>query len=169
MIKYCKGRLAVAERKLGDGRWVFAVDGLVKEYNSRIIPGTGDVRRSDVSKMNYLELLEKLYKSGEPTALMNMSVSGQSSLAPFVWKYDVGDKVLLARKVSSEISASKRFFEKEAVRGAYGPKVYEIEARKTKLNSKLFLCATYALVGLPGQLFYQTDLIEASYLRRGRR
>ena len=62
MIRWVKESLSTAERAVGDGRWVVHLQGLVSEYNSRVIPGT-DVVRKDVNENNYVTLLEKKYKS----------------------------------------------------------------------------------------------------------
>jgi hypothetical protein len=160
MIRWVKESLSTAERAVGDGRWVVNLQGLVSEYNSRVIPGT-DVVRKDVNKNNYVRLLEKKYKSDSPTSLMNLAnLPENSSLARFVWKFKVGDAVLLARRVSDDLK--KRIFDKASVVGTYSPKVYRVSGRHTKLNSGLFLCALYSLEGLPGK-YYQTDLSAASF------
>jgi hypothetical protein len=63
--------------------------------------------------------------------------------------------VLLARRVTEELKG--RIFDKPSIRGSWGPKVYKISGRHTKLNSKLFLCAVYSLEGAVGK-YYQSDL-----------
>jgi hypothetical protein len=173
MIRWVKECLSTAERSAGDGRWVVNLEGLVAEYNSRVIPGTGGVVRKDVTKNNYVQLLEAKYKSTSATSLMNMAnLPENSSLAKFVWKYKVGDAVLLARRVSEDLK--KRIFDKASVVGNYAPQVYRVAGRHTKMNSGLFLCAVYSLEGLPGK-YYQTDLSPALFepprtrLRRRRR
>ena len=172
MIKFVKESLSTAERAAGDGRWVSNLKNVVTQYNSRVIPGT-DVVRKDVNKNNYVQLLDAKYKSTSATSLMNMAnLPENSSLAKFVWKYQVGDAVLLARKVSEDLK--KRIFDKGSVVGNYAPQVYRVAGRHTKMNSGLFLCAVYSLEGLPGK-YYQTDLSPALFepprtrLRRRRR
>jgi hypothetical protein len=174
MIKFVKESLSTAERAVGDGRWVSNLKNVVTQYNSRVIPGT-DMVRKDVNKNNYVQLLDAKYKSTSATSLMNMAnLPENSSLAKFVWKYQVGDAVLLARKVSEDLK--KRIFDKGSVVGNYAPQVYRVSGRHTKLNSGLFLCPVYSLEGLPGK-YYQSDLSAALFeppllqtrLRRRRR
>jgi hypothetical protein len=164
MIRFVKERLSIAMRANGDGRWVVHVPSLVRDYNNQIVKGSGNVKRKDVNKNNYLDMLEKVYKSTSPSLLFNMgSVPEQSSLSKFIWKYQVGDSVMLARRVSEDVKGrGDAYFEKPSVKGTFGPKVYKIAGRHTKMNSGLFLCAVYSLRGVPGK-YYQTDLSPALF------
>ena len=170
MIRFVKERLSIAERANGDGRWVIHVPDLIKDYNNQIIKDSGNVRRKSVNKHNYLDLLEKVHKSSSPSLLFNMGdVPEQSALSKFIWKYQVGDKVLMSRKDSGALKGdSSLYFEKPSVKGTFGPKVYEIAGRHTKTNSKLFLCAVYSLKGLPGK-YYQTGLSPALFEKKDER
>lgn len=174
MIRFLKERLSIAERANGDGRWVQHLPDVLRDYNDSLIRGT-DVRRRDVDQNNYLDLLGKLRHTSEPSILMNMaeSLRQPTALARFLWRYSVGDKVLLARRVDYALK-DRQYFEKPSVVGAYGPVVYTITACRTKLNASYFLCPVYALTPLARSgtdpqpltgLFYESELSPATFAR----
>lgn len=162
MIRFLKQRLSIAERANGDGRWAALLPGICKDYNNALVRGT-DVRRRDVNQDNYLQLLEKLHRTTEPSLLFNMAETFRypSGLSRFLWRYAVGDKVLLARRVDYDLRG-RNYFEKPSVAGTYGPKVYTVTECRTKLNADLFLCPVYALSPLTG-LFYESELSPALF------
>jgi len=163
MIRFLKQRLAIAERANGDGRWVVHLPGILKDYNSWRIKGT-DVRRGDVNQDNYLTLLGKLRRTSEPSMLFNMAETfrAPTALAKFLWRYAVGDKVLLARRVDYALK-DRTYFEKPSVSGTYGPTVYTVSACRTKLNADLFLCPVYALAPNLTGWFYESELSPALF------
>lgn len=163
MIRFLKERLSIAERANGDGRWAVHLPGILRDYNNALIKGT-DVRRRDVDQNNYLELLGKLYRSEEPSMLINMTEAyrAPSSLARYLWRYKIGDRVLLARRVDYALKG-KHYFEKPSVSGSFGPKVYTVTACRTKLNADLFICPVYALDGGLTGLFYESELTPALF------
>jgi hypothetical protein len=171
MIRFLKERLSLALRANGDGRWVHLVPGICREYNHQLIRGT-TVRRSQVDQFNYLRLLEQLYRSPEPTMRFNMAETFRypSRLSRFLWKYKVGDRVLLARRVDYQLKG-KHTFEKPSVTGSFGPTVYVVTSCTTKKNWQLFLCPVYTLsrrsdgVALTGK-FYEVELAPADFASR---
>jgi len=170
MIRFLKRRLAIAEKANGgDGRWVDHLPKILLDYNRKTIAGT-KVRRSSVNQNNYLTLAGQLYNSTDPTMLFNMAESfrAPSGLARLLWRYAVGDKVLLSRRVDYDIK-DKGYFEKPSVVGTFGPKVYTVTACRTKLSGDLFLCPVYELSDLTG-VFYESELSPALFADRdGRR
>lgn len=165
MIRFLKQRLSIAERANGDGRWAVHLPGILADYNRSLIKGT-DVRRADVNQDNYLRLVGKLYRSTEPSMLFNMAETFRhpSALARYLWRYSVGDKVLLARRVDYDLRG-KTYFEKPSVAGTFGPKVYTVTECRTKLNSAFFLCPVYSLSSLTG-LYYESELSPALFAEK---
>ena len=163
MIRYLKEHLAIAERANGDGKWATHLPGILKAYNNSLIKGT-NVRRGDVDQNNYLTLLGKLRRTTEPTMIFNMTESFRypSALAGYIWRYKVGDKVTLARRVDFQLK-DRHYFEKASVKGTYGPSIYTITACKTKLNGDYFLCGVYSLDKIPNVLFYESELSPALF------
>jgi hypothetical protein len=162
MIRFLKERLSIAERANGDGRWAVHLPGILSDHNAQLIKGTR-IRRNSVDQNNYLSLVGKLYKSTEPSMLFNMAepFRAPSKLARFLWRYAVGDKVMLARRVDYDLK-KKSYFEKPSVKGAFGPKVYTVTACRVKMNSAFFLNPVYELSTLTG-LYYQTELSPALF------
>jgi hypothetical protein len=150
-------------RANGNNRWVDLVPKLERHYNSQNVSGTS-VRRSHVNQHNYLELLEQLFKTDDPTALFNLSSTDSypPPIAKMVWRYDVGDKVILARR-SDYALKDRHYFEKASVVGAYGPEVRTVVRRVAKHSGKLFVCPVYELSGLEGTFFYDSELRRALF------
>lgn len=137
-MRTIKQFLAQSERAHGDGRWLDRLPGIVKHYNEQFIAGT-NVRRKDVSKENYLEVMNLIHHSRESAILFNIAegLRYPSHFAKYIWKFFPGDRVLLARRVEAKLK--KKIFEKPSVEGSFGPKVYVIESSLTKINWKLFI------------------------------
>jgi hypothetical protein len=169
MIHFLKTRLSLAERANDhDGVWAKFLPGICEEHNNELIQGT-KVLRSSVNQNNYLSLVGKKYKMNattDPSLLFNMSDAfrSPSRLARFLWRFKVGDQVLLARKVSYELKKDEGYshFEKPSVVGNFGPKVYTIKACRTKFSGDLYLVPVYELATLTG-LFYESELSPALF------
>jgi hypothetical protein len=165
MIRFLKERLSTAERANGDGRWVPHLEGVLLDYNRKLIAGT-KIRRNSVNQDNYLSLVGQLSGADEPSMLFNMAETfrAPSGLARFLWRHAVGDPVLLARRVDYDLK-KRNYFEKASVKGTFGPTVYKVKACRTKLSGDLFICPVYELHGLTG-LYYESELSPANYARR---
>jgi hypothetical protein len=162
-IQYAKRQLSQMMLANGNHLWVRLVPALMAEYNDRLIPGTS-IRRRDVNQHNYLRLLSELYKSTDPTALFNISSSNTypSPLERLIWRFEVGQKVTLARRVDYSIS-KRSTFEKPSVAGVFGSKIYTITDRAAKNNWRLFICPVYALSDMPGSWYYESEIREALF------
>lgn len=162
-IGHCKNWLSQAMRANGDKRWVHLLPRFVADHNAGFVTGT-DVVRSTVNQHNYVGLLAKMFKTESPTLLFN--VSGMEDLpgplAKLVWRHEVGDKVLLARRSDFSLKG-KNSFEKVSVVGAYGPEVHTVARRMAKNNAKLFVTPVYGLAKLPGTWFYENELKPALF------
>ena len=149
-------------RATGTKRWVDAAKVVVSDYNSQLIPNT-QIVRSSVSKQNYMSLLEELFKTDEPTGLMNIANQSTfpSPIAKLLFRYSVGDWVLLARRADYTLK-DKSVFEKPSERGSFGPREYQIIDRRIKQSANYFITPVYALTskqtGRLSSYFYDTEV-----------
>jgi hypothetical protein len=168
MIRFLKTRLstALAFNEKGDNDWLQHLPGILEDYNERFINGT-TIRRRDASKKNYLEILAQKMGGGgvaDPEAYFNVSVLGNFTpeMSDRIFKYKVGDRVMLATYVDYSNKPARGAFEKKSVTGSFGKKVYSVRRQLLKSNAKFFLSKVYELEGLRG-LFYETELIPALF------
>jgi hypothetical protein len=158
LLRYCKERLSMAMKAHpGEKDWTRFISKIVANYNSKQIPGTTIVRNS-VNKDNYLELLEQLYRTKAPTMLFNLSSSANFTpkTSKMLWKFSVGDRVLVERKQNYKEKNSA--FLKTSVHGAYAPTAHVIEGLFLKSNGVLFLTPVYKLKDVKGY-FYENSLL----------
>ena len=147
-------------------KWVELLPSFLKHHNSQKVRDT-DVVRSSVSQYNYVGLLSQLFKTSNPTAMSNISSSEHypPEIAGLVWRFELGDKVLLARKADYSLKGAKNYFEKVSTRGSFGPRVHVVSRRMGKNNADLFITPVYQLEALPGTWFYEQELRLAVFAR----
>lgn len=171
MIRFLKSRLSLA-LQLGypkDLVWIDKIEGILADYNAGFIKGT-DIPRDSVTKENFFSLLEKLTKSSDPTMLFNLSSSHNFSpwLQGKLWKYKIGDKVLVAREADYEAKGQQTTkggsFFKRSVEGSWAPPVRTVTDLWLK-DSKYFLNPCYQVSGLNGK-FYQSELLPALFAEK---
>jgi hypothetical protein len=158
MISFLKRRLSVAMAANPDvNDWSVFVRGIVDEYNARKIRGT-TIKRSSVGKDNYMDLLEELYRSEEPSLLLNIASGANFTPATRrkLWRYSVGDRVLLRRELDYHIKKSA--FDKPTVLGSYAPRTRLVQRLLLKSNANLFLTPVYGLSRIK-EYFYEKDLV----------
>ena len=147
-----------------DLNWIQYVDGITGDYNAELVKGTG-FRRRDVDAKNYMQFLQELYGAPDPSVLTNLARTSNfhPDLKRKLWKYQEGDKVLVARSANYELGQRKgSSFEKSSSVGSFGPKVYAVERQEMKNHANLFYCLVYKLVGLD-TLMYERDLKPAHF------
>lgn len=163
MIRFMKERLSLALKfhsrdvKLKDRyNWTRHVNPILEDYNSKFVTGT-DIKRSSVNETNYFRVLEDRWKIKDAPTMMSLLTQNSipKPLSDKIFKYDIGDKVLLSRDANYNLKQSK--FTKRSVTGSFGPDPYIIIARKLKNTRNLFLTPVYGLKQLSG-LFYETEL-----------
>jgi hypothetical protein len=158
MIGYVKTHLSMAMKAHpGEKNWTRFLEGIVKYYNSQHVTGT-NVIRSSVNKENYMKLLEQLYNSKEPTLMFNVATSRNflPKTQRMLWKYAVGDVVLLYRKSNYKLKQS--IFSKNSVLGAFDDTTPRtIKSLYLKANGLLFLTPVYRLAGL-NDYYYESEL-----------
>lgn len=164
-IRFMKDRLAIAlaANAKGDNRWIDAIPVITAYYNDAFVTGT-KIRRRDVTKENYLDLLEEKWGVKDATLLMNSRVAKSFSPALYkkLFKFSPGEKVLLSRSANYLTKAKEGAFFKKSVHGSYGSQVFEIIEGVLKSSSKFFYTPCYRLSNLQG-LFYETELIPALF------
>ena len=153
-------------RANGNNKWVDLLPGFLKHHNAQKVTGT-EVVRNTVNQFNYVGLLSQLFKSSAPTLMSNISGSENlpDELASLVWKYDIGAKVLLARRVDYSLKSRKNTFDKVSVIGSFGPEVHVVSRRMGKNNANLFITPVYELEKLPGTWFYEQEVRLADFAR----
>jgi hypothetical protein len=163
MIAFCKRRFSLAASLSKDHVWIDKIDGILAEYNSQNIPGT-DIPRDSVTKENFMSLLEKLRNSKDPTMFHHLSTSHNFSpnLQAKLWKYKLGQRVLVAREADYEAEGQKsNSFFKRSVDGSWAPTVRTVTDLWMK-DSRYRLTPTYAVSGLVGK-FYESELLGISF------
>ena len=159
-IRRMKESLSLA-LKFGRQNWVDLVPTIVARWNRLLVKGTS-IRREQVDKSNYWEVLAQRYGAKDPTPLTNTSVMSEFSpqLAAKLFRHKVGAKVMLSKDANFKLKTGA--FDKKSVAGAFGPGVFVVKRQMLKSNSKLFLSPVYELEGLPGK-YYATELIPATF------
>lgn len=174
MIRFVKRRLTAAllVRK-GDTkrrrRWLDLLDSITDEYNNKRIKHTS-FRRKDVDTSNQFEFLDQLLRTTDSSMRLNTAVINSiggwpGPAADKLYRYRVGERVLLRRKTdyseekgAVEARLSKKFFLKPSEKGAFSEKVYTVRRRFLKgSRTGIALLPAYKLVGKPGS-FYEDEL-----------
>ena len=128
-------------------KWTDILQNCVDAWNDGLLPGTG-MKRKHVNKSNYLEVLSRMHGVEDFTPFFNVAATDNlhPELAAHYFRYAVGDKVLLARKVDyAKEEKDKAFFEKPSVVGSFSKTIFVITARKLKSDRKLRLLAVYKI------------------------
>jgi hypothetical protein len=164
-IRYCKERFSVLlASDPEDKSWVKHVKTVQDDYNGRYVTGCKGLKRKDVNKRNYLQALRCLYRLEDPTIQFSVSDSANYSerLAAKLFRYNIGDRVILARRSAYVKGERATRFEKPSVKGRFGPTTYLIVGRRMKHNKDFFVSATYRLSGLDG-LWYDQEIRKVDY------
>jgi hypothetical protein len=168
-IKYCKEHFSIGlASNPGNFNWTRFITPTLDRFNSQKIPGT-DMKRKDVSKTNYMRLVSTLFNVEDPDVVTNIASS--SNLSPRVqkalFKFKVGDLVVVLRKSQYVKGEKKTTFEKPTTKGYFGSKTYKVVKLILKSNWKLSLVPVYALSSLHGSplqgYFYSAELRKVGY------
>lgn len=165
MIRFLKERLSIAlkanaldgdKNKSFKFNWIQFVPDIVQTYNREKVTGT-NIKRVDVDHQNFWDVLKQKWKAKEPLTLMSLLTETKMPrpISDAVFKYDQGQKVMLARDANYKLKESK--FKKRSVTGSFGPEIYTISNRRLKSSMNLFLTPVYSLKELSG-LFYESEL-----------
>jgi hypothetical protein len=177
-IHFLKTRLSLAlnNNPRGDNNWVRHLPGILADYNAQFVRGT-KIRRRDVTRANYMEVIRQQLGGGDPVAAANLGMAG-GNFSPHVdralWKYPVGSRVLVAKKSTHAEreggkGGKKGTHYKTSVDGTYSFRSYKVAKHVLKHNWKQFLIPMYRLEGLRTSIFYEQDLIPALFSETGPR
>ena len=163
-IGFVKTKLsqALLSREMPTKDWIQFVDAIVGEYNRQKIEGTAYSRQS-VGVDNFQHFLQQKFKTQDPEA----NFVG-FKIGPFankhwnraIFRFTVGEKVLLARRANWKDSDSKSGpFTKHSTVGGFGPKLYTVSGRQLRQTKDLKYVAVYGLEELGRSLhFYDAEL-----------
>jgi len=172
-IGFVKKKLSQALLAKGGKNWTPYVEPLQREYNREKIEGTS-YRRQAVCRSNFLHFLSQLLNIKDPELHFNSFKAG-----PFVtekwnlkiFKFKIGQKVLLARKANwKEREEKSTAFTKASVVGGYSSKLFTISGRQLRRSKKTnppTLVAVYSLQEMgPSLHFYQSELKSAAVAKK---
>ena len=176
MIGKIKTNLSAAialEKSSGRGRglrWLSYLPGIVAHYNAKLIKGT-DIPRNLADPEDYMAIVAKRYRTDDPSLIQNSMVARKFSTltGDRIFKYRVGDPVLVARAAGAAAAASsaeeKSTFFKRSVSGSYGARVHRVSDRFLKATSKLIMLPVYRLQDSDG-LFYEHEIKRAYFAEK---
>lgn len=143
--------------------WDGFVESLCAEYNKQKVAGTS-YRRQAVSRKNFDHFMGQMLGEPEPQLLYNGFAAGpfgHKSWNRKIFKYDLGDKVLVARKANWKFSEEKlKSFDKPTVRGSFGVSSYTVSGRQLRIDkSRKRFVPVYSLLEFGSGLnFYTNEL-----------
>jgi len=168
-IGFMKTKLSQALAQKGGKNWINFVKPIVDEYNREKIDGTS-YRRQAVNRQNFSHFLSQLMKTSEPELEFNSFKAGPFANHDWnrkIFKYNLGQKVLLARRANWKDSAEKlKTFTKISSEGGFGQTVYTVTGRQLRHSkgSKSYV-PVYSLGELgPSLHFYTNELKPAPLL-----
>jgi hypothetical protein len=183
-IYYIKKQIGMRIAATGNKRWIGGVlEKIVENYNEQKVPNTTFTRNS-ITRQNTQKILAQKYKMKYPSLLFNSATLYGTDLKNKKWKknifrFNIGDKVLIAKKVYLKDELKKRYqkkddddgpykpyarskyltnaqFLKPSLTGSYSDRVYTIKSRYLKSNLNFFWAILYRLEELPKLQFYQS-------------
>ena len=162
-ISFVKTKLSQALEYKKSKRWIDFVEPLCKEYNKEKIENTNFSRQA-VNRDNFDQLLSQLFKTKNPDLVFNSFKAGpfeQPYWNKIAFKFDLGDKVLLARKANwKETHEKLKTFDKISKIGGFGPTSFTISGRQLRrTKDRKHFVACYSLAEMGTSLhFYQDEL-----------
>lgn len=157
-----KNRLSAALKFRSSKRWIDFVPGLVKEYNTTKIEGTS-YRRQAVTKDNFDHFLTQLLGTDQPELLFNAGVVSRfqtESWNRLVFRFRLGQKVLLSKRAEWKAKHKYHAFTKYSVEGGYSEKPYTVSGMQLRMTKGLKdMVAVYSLAEYgPTMHFYEPEL-----------
>ena len=168
-IGFVKTKLSQAlEQEEGGGgkKWETYISDLCSEYNKQKVEGTS-YRRQAISKSNFDHFMGQLLDVKDPALLYNGFAAGpfeRKSWNRAIFKFDLGDKVLVARAANWKFPTEKLgSFGKATVRGSFGTAPYTVTGRQLRSDkSRKNLVAVYSLEEFGPNLHFYTKELRAA-------
>ena len=137
-IRFMKTSLSKMLTLRKSKKWIQFVEPIVKAYNEEKIAGTS-YRRNRITKENFLDFAGQVLKMKDPELAFNSCRVGpfaQESINKQIFKFKVGDKVLLA--VEADWKNKRSGFYKKSVGGSFatsseGRKRFTVSGRQLKV------------------------------------
>lgn len=170
-IRWFKAAASAAARRATEqdapphirNNWVRIIPAYLKHLNSKLSKGSRTLRRMDVTRKNFPDLLRERYGTSD-VGHLNASIS-QSNFTPRMsdklFKFRLGQKVLVDRRATTEISdKNKSAWTKNSMQGAFGATVYTVKKRALRSSAKLTLIPVYQVdKGLSRIWLYEKELV----------
>ena len=162
-IGFVKTKLSQALQHNKSKRWIDFVEPLCKEYNKEKVENTTYSRQA-VSNANFDHFLSQIFKTKNPDLIFNSFKAGpfeQPEWNKIAFKFDLGDKVLLARRANwKETNEKLKTFDKISKIGGFGPTSFTISGRQLRsTKDRKHFVACYSLTEMgPSMHFYQDEL-----------
>lgn len=180
-IRMIKTALAMKIAASDNKTWVGPIlSNVVKNYNSQKVGNTRFIR-SSINRRNTIPFLQEHLSMKNPTLLFNSTT--MSKITNPIWsgilfKFDIGDKVLISKKITSNedtgitqtwgskeekadpsfkmFKRQRKFWEpKSSLAGHFSKRQYTITGRKLKSSNKGYWTKVYTLRELPNKFFYE--------------
>lgn len=177
-IRFVKEKLSQAIDIKKTKNWIDYVKNIVDEYNNERVEGT-TFKRSSISNHNFYDFLGQRLKLNRNSALKNKIKLSQDATLLInsariysnfisedwnrsIFKFDVGEKVYLARRANWKNEKITTFF-KASHWGTFGPELYTITNRHLRATKDFKgYVPVYALKEIgPNHFFYSTELRSA--------
>jgi hypothetical protein len=163
-IGFLKGKIGQALSIWGGKKWIHFLNEAVSAYNNEKIPGTSYKRKS-ISKHNFDHFASQLLKEKNLDTRFSSFKAGPFAHANWnkkIFKFDLGEKVLLARK--SNWSVKRPIFLKTSEKGGFGKSIFTIESRQLRADRSFkHYVPVYGLKELgPSMHFYEKELAKTS-------
>jgi len=185
-INYIKRHVNMSLASTQTKRWLEIIENVTSHYNEQKVPGTSFKRKS-ISRRNTEAFLVQKLRMKNPSLLFNSATVKPVHISGYwkkkIFKYDIGDSVLISKKAgvqgyaTREANAEKAYkkkskedpsykhrktsvrasstFHKASMSGNWSSASYTIASRKLKSNSKFYWAIVYTLVERSG-FYYET-------------
>jgi hypothetical protein len=169
-IRFVKTKLSQALMQKKTKNWIQFVKPLLQEYNKQKVQGT-TFKRQTIDKGNFSQFLSQVFRTKEPELLFSASRAGpfeHESWNKQIFKFRIGQKVLLARKANwkkvegntDRQTESGGVFMKASTVGGFGDKQFTVSGRQLRAQKGLRdFVAVYSLLEMgPSLHFYDKEL-----------
>jgi hypothetical protein len=162
-IGFLKTKLSQILEYKKQKRWIEFLAAICSEYNQTKIEGTS-YRRQAVNRKNFSHFLSQLLKDSEPELRFNSFKAGPFQNSEWnrrIFKYSLGDRVLLARRATwDDQSEKQKVFTKTSLEGGFGKRVFTVSGRQlraSKMHKSYVQVYSLAELG-PSLHFYANEL-----------
>ena len=140
--KFVKSKLFALMKQNGTRRWIDYLTPVINEHNRGKISGT-HFKRNQIDSSNFFEFMAEKHRVKDFAIFLNSSRIMGSNILNKKWlkdifKFQVGDRVLLARKVSPGEKGSFAIKKPSHV-GYFSESIYRVYSRELASTKKLSL------------------------------